>query len=149
MTYIKTAVIVLITAALLSLVFLYSSLMSIISSTKSNTERVLDSFVIENATFIFDSIKNGHDFTPAIDENYYIYKFSSELSLDFSDGVLYSRDEQGGYNFRMTNPQTYFTVSNTLNLTTTYDLLFPIRFAGKQVMELRVPIQVKTSYNLK
>ena len=75
MTYIKTAVIVLITAALLSLVFLYASLMSIISSTKSNTERVLDSFVIENATFIFDSIKNGHDFTPAIDENYYIYKF--------------------------------------------------------------------------
>ena len=47
MTYIKTAVIVLITAALLSLVFLYASLMSIISSTKSNTERVLDSFVIE------------------------------------------------------------------------------------------------------
>ena len=49
----------------------------------------------------------------------------------------------------MTNPQTFFTVSNTLNLTTTYDLLFPINFAGKRVMELRIPIKVKASYNLK
>lgn len=149
MTHIKTAVIVLVTTMLLSLVFLYASLMSMISSTKSNTERVLDSFVAENATYIYSSIKNGNDFTAGIDAYYYIFKTSSELSLDFSGGMLYSRDKQGGYHFRMTNPQTRFTVSNTLDLTTTYDLLFPIRFAGKQVMELRVPIQVKASYNLK
>lgn len=149
MTYIKTAIIVLVTAMILSLVFLYASLLSMISSTKSNTERVLDSFVAENATYIYSSIKNGNDFTAGIDENYFISKTSSELSLDFFGGMLYSRDEQGGYHFRMTNPQTRFTVSNTLNLTTTYDLLFPIHFAGKRVMELRIPIQVKASYNLK
>lgn len=149
MTHIKTAVIVLIIAMLLSLVFMYANLMSVISSTKSNTERVLDSFVMENATYIYNSIKNGNDFTARINENYYIAKTFSELSLDFSGVMLYSRDEQGGYNFRMTNPQTFFTVGNTLNLTTTYDLLFPIYFAGRQVMELRVPIRVKASYNLK
>jgi hypothetical protein len=149
MTHIKTAVIVLIIAMLLSLVFMYANLMSVISSTKSNTERVLDSFVIENATYFYNSIKNGNDFTASINANYYISKTSSELSLDISGGILYNRDEQGGYNFRMTNPQTYFTVSNTLNLTTTYDLLFPINFAGKRVMELRIPIRVKASYNLK
>lgn len=149
MTHIKTAVIVLIIAMLLSLVFMYASIMSVVSSTKSNTERVLDSFVIENATYIYNSIKNGNDFTTSIDANYYIFKTSSELSLDISGGMLYNRDEQGGYNFRMTNPQTFFTVSNTLNLTTTYDLLFPINFAGKRVMELRIPIKVKASYNLK
>lgn len=149
MTHIKTAIIVLITAMILSLALTYASLLSIVSSTKSNTERVLDSFVLENSTYIYDSIKNGHDFTSSIDEYYYIYKISSELSLDYSIGMLYSRNEQGGYHFRMTNPQTRFTVSNTLNLTTTYDLLFPIHFAGKQVMELRIPIQVKVSYNLK
>lgn len=149
MTHIKTAVIVLIIAMLLSLVFMYANLMSVISSTKSNTERVLDSFVIENATYIYNSVKNGNDFTAGINENYYISKTSSELSLDFSGGMLYSKDEQGGYNFRMTNPQTRFTVGYTLNLTTTYDLLFPINFAGRRVMELRVPIRVKASYNLK
>lgn len=149
MTHIKTAVVVLIIAMLLSLVFMYASIMSVVSSTKSNTERVLDSFVIENATYIYNSIKNGNDFTSGINANYYISKTSSELSLDISGGMLYNRDEQGGYNFRMTNPQTFFTVSNTLNLTTTYDLLFPINFAGKRVMELRIPIKVKASYNLK
>ena len=149
MTHIKTAIVVVVIAMLLSLVFMYASLMSMISATKSNTERVLDSFVMENATYIYNSIKNGHDFTASIDAYYYISKTSSELSLDFSGGMLYNRNEQGGFNFRMTNPQTSFTVSNTLNLTTTYDLLFPINFAGKRVLELRVPITVKVSYNLK
>jgi len=149
MTHIKTAIVVVVIAMLLSLVFMYASLMSIISSTRSNTERVLDSFVMENATYIYNSIKNGHNFTGSIDAYYYISKTSSELSLDFSGGMLYNRTEQGGFNFRMTNPQTFFTVSNTLNLTTTYDLLFPIKFAGRTVSELRVPVTVKVSYNLK
>ena len=72
MTHIKTAIIVLITAMILSLALTYASLLSIVSSTKSNTERVLDSFVLENSTYVYDSIKNGHDFTSSIDEYYYI-----------------------------------------------------------------------------
>ena len=50
---------------------------------------------------------------------------------------------------KLTSPQTAFTVNNTLNLTCTFDLLIPINFAGKQFSELRIPIKVKTSYNLK
>ncbi len=149
MTHIKTAIYVLIIAMLLSLVFAYASIMTIVSNTKTNTERVLDSFVMENATFIYNSIKNGNDFTTSINANYYVSKTSSELSLDLIEGMLYNKNEQGDSIFIMTNPQTRFTVDNTLNLTTTYDLLIPINFAGEKVMDLRIPIKVKTSYNLK
>jgi hypothetical protein len=149
LTHIKTAIYVLIIAMLLSLVFAYASIMTIVSNTKTNTERVLDSFVMENATFIYNSIKNGNDFTTSINANYYVSKTSSELSLDLIEGMLYNKNEQGDSIFIMTNPQTRFTVDNTLNLTTTYDLLIPINFAGEKVMDLRIPIKVKTSYNLK
>ena len=73
MSHIKTAVIVLITAMILSLVLSYASIMTIVQTTKSNTERVLNSFVIENATYIFSSIKNGNDFTSSISSSYFVY----------------------------------------------------------------------------
>lgn len=149
MTHIKTAIYVLIIAMLLSIVFAYASIITIVQTTKTNTERVLDSFVMENATFIYNSIKNGNDFTTSINANYYVSKTSSELSLDLIEGMLYNKNEQGDSIFIMTNPQTRFTVDNTLNLTTTYNLLIPINFAGEKVMDLRIPIKVKASYNLK
>jgi len=149
MSHIKTAVIVLVTAMILSLVLSYASIMTIVQTTKSNTERVLNSFVIENTTYIFSSIKNGNDFTTAINVNYFVSQFSSDCTLDYDGIYLYNKDNKGTYNFRMTTPQTAFTVNNTLNLTCTFDLLIPINFAGKQFSELRIPIKVKTSYNLK
>ena len=149
MTHIKTAVIVLITAMILSLVLSYASIMTIVQTTKSNTERVLNSFVIENSTYIFSSIKNGNNFTAAIDANYFVTKFSLDGTLDYDGRYFYNRDSKGVYNFRMTIPQTTFTVNNTLNLTCTFDILLPLDFAGKRVTELRIPIKVKTSYNLK
>jgi len=149
MTHIKTAVIVLITAMILSLVLSYASIITIIQTTKSNTERVLSSFVIENATYIYSSIKNGNNFTAKIDANYFISKFSSDSTLDYDGNYFYNRDSKGNYNFKMTIPQTNFTVNNTLNLTTDFNILIPINFAGKQFTELRIPIKVKTTYNLK
>jgi hypothetical protein len=149
MSHLKTAVIVLITAMILSLVLTYASIMTIVQTTKSNTERVLNSFVIENATYIYSSIKNGNDFTASIDSWYFIYKFYSDGTLDYDGFYFYNRDSDGGYVYRLTNPQTTYTVNNTLNLTCTFDLLIPLDFAGKQVTELRIPIKVKASYNLK
>jgi hypothetical protein len=149
MSHIKTAVIVLIIAMILSLVLTYASIMTIVQTTKSNTERVLNSFVTQNATYIYSSIKNGNDFTSVIDANYFIFQFSSDRTLDFDGKYFYNRDRKGDYNFRMTTPQTAFTVNNTLNLTCAFDILIPIDFAEKRVTELIIPIQVKTSYNIK
>ena len=149
MSHIKTAVIVLIMAMILSLVLTYASIMTIVQTTKSNTERVLNSFVTQNATYIYSSIKNGNDFTASIDSWYFIYKFYIDGTLDYDGLYFYNKDSKGDYNFRMTTPQTAFTAINTLNLTCTFDILIPIDFAEKRVTELIIPIQVKTSYNIK
>ena len=81
MTHIKTAVIVLITAMILSLVLTYASIMTVITNTKSNAERMLDSFVIENSTLIYSSIKNGNDFTEYINSYDFINKFYLDCTL--------------------------------------------------------------------
>ena len=149
MSYIKTAVIILILAMTLSVVLSYASMMTIVSTTKENTQRVLDSFVMNNSVLIYDSIKNGNDFTEYIDTNAFLVAFDEELSLDLSGNMLYSKDAKGNIIFKMKNIVTTYQVENTLKLQTNYDLLIPVRFAGKGLFDLRIPIIVKASYNLK
>ena len=149
MNHIKTCVYILITAMILSLVLTYASIMTIIQTTKDNTERVLDSFVTQNTEYIYNSLKNGNDFTSSIDADYFVSQFSSDRTLDFDGTYLYNRDSEGGYKYKLTVPNTVFTVDNTLNLTCTYDLLIPLDFAGNQFTEINIPIKVQTSYNLK
>jgi len=149
MSYIKTCVYIFTVSVLISLVLTYSSIITIIQTTKDNTERVLDSFVIENSTYIFNSIKNGNDFTPEIDPWYFVCKFYSDGTLDFDGNYFYNKDAKERNIYKLTVPQTSFAVDNTLNLTCTFDLLIPLEFAGKQVAELRIPIKVNSRYNLK
>lgn len=149
MSYIKTCVYIFTVSVLISLVLTYSSIITIIQTTKDNTERVLDSFVIENSTYIFNSIKNGNDFTPEIDPWYFVCKFYTDGTLDFDGNYFYNKDADGRNIYKLTVPQTSFAVDNTLNLTCTFNLFIPLEFAGKQVAELRIPIKVNSRYNLK
>ena len=149
MSYVKTAVGILILAMILSVVLTFASIMTIVSTTKENTQRVLDSFVMRNSQLIYDSIKSGNDFTENIDANIFLVAFDGELSLDLSGNMLYSKDMEGNVIFKMTNPLTANQVDNTLKLQTSYDLLIPVRFAGKKLFDLRIPVTVKASYTLK
>ena len=149
MNYTKTAVIILITAMVLSLVLTYASIMTIIQNSKDNTERVLTSFVVENSTLIYNSIKNGNDFTASLNADYFISKYLLAGTLDFDGTYLYNKTSNGGYVYRLTVPRTTFTVVNTLNLTCSYNLRIPVEFAGKRITEMIIPINVKTSFNLK
>lgn len=149
MTHIKTASIILIIAMLMSLILTYASIMTIVQNTKSNTERVLNSFVIEGATGAYSSIKNGNSYIANVNSDYFVYRFFTDRTLDYDGQFFYNRDSKGETVFKMTTPQTTFTINNTLNLTCVYDLLIPINFAGKRFTDLRIPIKVKTSYTLK
>ena len=97
MTHIKMAVIVLITAMILSLVLTYASIMTIVQTTKGNTESVLDSFVTQNTIYIYNSIKNGNDFTSAISAEDFINGFATDFSLDNDDNYFYNIDGNGRY----------------------------------------------------
>ncbi|MHB1454211.1 MAG: hypothetical protein ACYCYM_09720 [Saccharofermentanales bacterium] len=123
--------------------------MTLVQTTQSNTQRVLDSFTIENSAKIYSSIRNGNDYTAAIDSDYFTQNLLLDGTLVQGSDCFYNEDSEGNILWRMTVPQTTFTETNTLNLTCTFDLLLPVAFAGNPVTELRIPIKVKTSYNLK
>jgi len=148
-SYVKTAVWILIFSMILSLVLTYASLMTLIQTAESNTQRVLDGFVTENSKLIYDSLKNGSDFTESLNKSFYISAVSDELSMDKSGNMLYYMNEQGNVIYRISNPNVAYEWENTLMLKATYDILLPVTFAGQIVATLRIPQNVVSYYNLK
>ena len=147
--YFTPCVITLVIVMILAAVLFYANTMTIIQATKANTERVLDSFVMKNSIEIYQSIKQGHDFTEKFDKNYYISQTSSELSLDKSSNTLYSIGEDGKTIYSMTNPNVTYKVDNALKLKASYNLMIPVEFAGKKLFDLVIPLTVTSSLTLK
>ena len=123
--------------------------MTLIQTAESNTQRVLDGFVTQNSKLIYESLKNGSDFTESLNKSFYVSTVSDELSMDFSGNMLYYINEQGVVIYRIANPNVAYEWEDTLKLRATYDILLPVTFAGQTVATLRIPQKVVSYYNLK
>ena len=110
---------------------------------------MLESFIMKNSIEIYQSIKQGHDFTEDFDENYYISSTSSELSLDSGSGYLYNYSTDGDVVYKMTNPQVSFKTDKSLKLKADYMLMIPVVFAGDEMFDLIIPLSVTKSLTLK
>ena len=148
-SYITVCVVVLVISMILSAVLFYADTMTVIETNRENTRRVLDSYVMKNSVDIYNSIKQGHDFTEDIENIFYVSSVSEELSLDLSAGYLYSVGGDGETVYRMTKPEVSFTVDRTLKLKADYDILIPVRFAGRTIYWMTVPVEVGSSLTLK
>ncbi len=147
--YFTPCIITIVIAMILSAVLFYAECMTIIQTTVENTERVLESFIMKNSIEIYQSIKQGHDFTEDFDENYYISSTSSELSLDSGSGYLYNYSTDGDVVYKMTNPQVSYKVDKSLKLKADYMLMIPVVFAGDEIFDLVIPLTVSRSLTLK
>ena len=58
-SYFTPVVVILIIAMILSVVLFYATTKSTIETTRDNTKRVLDSYVMKNSIDIYNSIKQG------------------------------------------------------------------------------------------
>ena len=148
-SYFTPCVVIHVIAMILSVVLFYATTKSTIETTRDNTKRVLDSYVMKHSIDIYSSIKQGSDFTEDIENSFYISSVSSELSLDYGTGYLYTVDANGEIIYRMTNPNVTYRVDNTLKLEASYDLQIPVRFAGEIIYWFTVPITVGSSLTLK
>ena len=148
-SYITPVVVILILAMILSVVLFYATTKSTIETTRDNTKRVLDSYVMKNSIDIYNSIKQGNDFTEDIENSFYISSISEELSLDYGTGYLYTVDGDGEIVYRMTNPTVTYKVDNTLKLQANYELQMPVWFAGQIIYWFTVPVTVTSSLTLK
>jgi len=149
MSYIKTASVILALSMIISIILTYASLISIVSSTKLNLERVLNSFVTRNSSYIYDSIRDGTDFTSQLDAEYFVFMFDLDHTLVMENGFLYNLDSDGEYVFKLSTPEITFDTNNTLNLVCRTNMYIPIYFAGEKITDLNIPLRVKTSYTLK
>ena len=147
--YITACVITIVIAMIFSSVLFYANCMTIIQTTRDNTELVLESFIMHNAIEIYDSIKQGHDLTEYFDENIYFSEISSRFSLDFQENTLYSYNEKGEIIYKMTNPYVTYKVDKALKLKASYTVVIPVHFAGKRLFDLHVPLTVTRSLTLK
>ena len=96
---------------------------------------------------IYNSIKNGNDYTESVDNSEYISEFSSYNSLDLSGNLLYSYDEAGNELYRLTKPRIVFTEDYSRKIAADYSITVPLYFAGFRVTEVTVPIRVESKFN--
>ena len=140
--YIMICVTVVILCMLLSVFVSFASAVNIVKQTERNSRVVLDSFVMQNAIDIYDSIKKGKDTITAIDADEYISEFSSFNSLDLRGSVLYCCDKDGNELYRLTKPVLTFITEGELKLQADYTVIIPLYFAGIKVSEAQVPMTV-------
>ena len=147
--YITPCIITIVIAMIFSAVLFYAQCMTIIQTTRDNTELVLESFIMKNSVEIYDSIKQGHDLTEYFDEDFYISEISSRFSLDIQGDTLYSYGEEGEIIYKMTNPYVTYKVDKALKLKASYTVIIPVDFAGRRLFDLHVPLTVTRSLTLK
>lgn len=147
--YITPCIITIVIAMIFSAVLFYAQCMTIIQTTRDNTELVLESFIMKNSVEIYDSIKQGHDLTEYFDEDFYISEISSRFSLDIQGDTLYNYSEEGEIIYKMTNPYVTYKVDKALKLKASYTVIIPVDFAGRRLFDLHVPLTVTRSLTLK
>ena len=77
--YISTCILVIILCMLVAVFITFTTTVSMVRTTEENSKIVLDSFVMKNSIFIYDSIKNGNNNTTTLDENAYIAEAEEAL----------------------------------------------------------------------
>ena len=140
--YITPCVLIIIFVMIFSIIFTYSASISKVNLMRENTKVVLDSFVTQNSTEIYNSIKQGNDYTEAIDAEEFRTSLISFCTLEIENGMLYSYNADGKELYRITEPVLTFRNENELELVVNYTISIPMWFAGTQFASANIPIEV-------
>ena len=137
--YITPCVLIIIFVMIFSIIFTYSASISKVNLMRENTKVVLDSFVTQNSTEIYNSIKQGNDYTEVIDTEEFRTSLISFCTLEIENGMLYSYDADGKELYRITEPILTFRNENELELVVTYTISIPMWFAGTEFASANIP----------
>ncbi len=140
--YILPCVLIIIFVAIFSIIFTYSASITKVNVMRENTKVVLDSFVTQNSTEIYNSIKQGNDYTEILDTDEFRTELISFCTLEINDGMLYSYDAEGNELYHITEPILSFREANELELVVNYTISIPMLFAGNQFPSANIPIEV-------
>lgn len=144
--YVFPCIMIVVVCMMLSIFIFFAGAVNMVRITKENTKLVLDSYVMKNSIAIYNSIKQGNDFTEALDQNVYIDNLCSFCTLVKSGYFLYAYDENGQIKYMMTQPTITFREENTLKIRLSYTVYVPVRFNGKIVRYAIIPATVDSSF---
>ena len=145
--YITTCVMVVIICMLVAVFMTFTTAVSVIRITEKNSRIVLDSFVMKNSILIYDSIKNGYDYTVELDENVYIEDLCDFCTFEKNGNFLYAYSSDGKVKYRLSKPDVSFSVEGELKVYARYTVYMPITFGGVVIDTAEIPITVESKFN--
>ena len=147
--YVFPCVLIVVICMVLSVFVFFATTVSMIRLTEENTKIVLDSYIMKNSIEIYNSIKQGSDYTEALNRDVYIDDLCDFCTLVKDNSYLYAYDDDGSLKYRMTYPVIAFREENTLKIQVNYTLYVPVRFDGKIVRYAIIPVTVDSSFSEK
>jgi hypothetical protein len=147
--YIFPCVMIVVICMILSVFIFFAGAVNMVRITKENSKIVLDSYVMKNSIAIYNSIKQGNDYTEALDQNVYIDDLCNFCTLVKGSYFLYAYDEDGQIKYMMTHPTVTFREENTLKIRLYYTVYVPVRFNGKNVRYAIIPVTADSSFTEK
>jgi len=135
-------VLIIVFVSIFSIIFTYSVCISKVNIIRENTKVVLDSFVTQNSTEIYNSIKQGNDYTEVIDTEEFRTSLISFCTFETENGMLYNYDADEKELYHITEPTLSFREANELELVVNYTISIPLWFAGHQFTSANIPIEV-------
>jgi len=140
--YVFPCVMIVVLCMLLSVFIFFASTASWIRVTKKNSETVMDSYIMKNSIEIYNSIKQGNDYTEALDTDVYIDDLCKFCTLVKGSSYLYHYDSDGRLQYRMSRPVITFRQENTLKIQISYTLYVTVYFDNRPVTNAVVPVTV-------
>ncbi len=144
--YIFPCVMIVILCMIFSLLIYFVCTVSMIRTTKENAEMVFDSYITENAIDIYNSIKQGNDYTDSIDNAEYVDEICRMCTLVRRGRLLYNYNNEGNIQFYITEPTIHFIREYSLKIQVSYTMYVPIRFNGIQVQTAAVPVVIQSNF---
>lgn len=145
--YIATCVTVVILCMLVAVFMTFTTAVSVVRITEKNSRIVLDSFVMKNSILIYDSIKNGNDYTVELDEDVYIEDFCDFCTFEKSGNFLYAYSSDRKLKYRLSKPNVSFSTEGELKVYASYTVYVPITFGGIVIDTAEIPIKVESRFN--
>lgn len=144
--YFQACVMILILCMLIAVCLTFVTTVNTIRVVERNVRIVLDSFVMENSIIIYDSIKNGHDFTEAVDVSQFRIKLAEYNDLAQSGRYYYHYDTDGHLDYQISAPYLSMTQTNSLKIAANYTITIPLYFAGVKVTQVSIPVTVESKW---
>ena len=137
-------------SAILSAVLFFSECVGTVTAVRERVLTALDGCVLKSAIASYDSLDDGADLMSGSPEERFEVLLSRQFSsLSREGGNFVCRAEGGEVLYSFTQPVIACSGDRRLRVSASFDITFPVCFAGEKLTDLTVTVSVSSSYDPK